>query len=383
MSQQGGSSPTGASPVLLLPPLDIDVRRVRVGRNKPCVITLAYRNSQFVVELLPESSMATPTLLRYGFDPGAFASKYPAGPGPLPGYNEPNSIESGYLQKLNAGVSDDGRLNPAGLQTLYEIEDFIFAIGRQLFQDLAGPSPLNGSTTTLSEALNPQCFWLQMITVDGNASLVHQQEFTPPALPFEHQDVSSVHRNLPAFDISQIEILETIVPGRAYKVLADNRIRFCKVTGRGFEHAAISRDCQILQKIQDAGPANSIRVPRLEGLVTTSQQSGTVIGFLTDYVTPGSQLSTLDDLRDNMDQASKLQREDWAGQAKRIIEQLHGIEVVWGNICPRNMLLDVEGNLWAVGFSGARTSGFVSLELMGTKEGDLMGLDMICKYLQI
>ncbi|CZR62139.1 uncharacterized protein PAC_12036 [Phialocephala subalpina] len=383
MSQQEGSSPIGAALVPSLPPLNIEVRGVRVGRNKPCVITLVYRNSQFVVELLPESSMATPIFLQYGFDPGAFASKYPAGPGPLHGYNEPNSIESGYLQKLNAGMSEDGILGPAGFQTLYEIEDLIFAIGGQLFQDLAGPNPPDGSTTTLSEALNPQRFWLQMITVDGNASLIHRQEFTPPALSFEHQNVLSVQGNLPAFDISQIEILETIVPGRAYKVLADNRIRFCKVTGRGFEHSAIGRDCQMLQKIQDTRPAHSIRTPRLEGLVTTSQQSGTVIGFLTDYITPGSLLSTLGDLRDKMDQVSNLQREDWASQAKRIIEQLHGIGVVWGNVCPTNMLLDVEGNLWAVGFSGACTGGFVSLELMGTKEGDLMGLDMICQYLQI
>lgn len=54
-----------------------------------------------------------------------------------------------------------------------------------------------------------------------------------------------------------------------------------------------------------------------------------------------------------------------------------------GNVCPRNMLLDIEGNLWVVSFSGERTWGFVSLELMGTKEGDLMGLEMIRQYLQV
>lgn len=84
-----------------------------------------------------------------------------------------------------------------------------------------------------------------------------------------------------------------------------------------------------------------------------------------------------------MDQVSKPQREDWASQAKHIIEQLHGIGVIWGNVCPRNMLLDVEGNLWVIGFSGSRTSGFVSLELMGTEEGDVMGLEMIRQYLQV
>jgi hypothetical protein len=129
------------------------------------------------------------------------------------------------------------------MRTLYEIEDSIFTIGSQLFQDLAGPNPLDGSTTTLREALNPKRFWLQMITVDGNASLIHRQEFTPPALSFEHQDISGIHGDLPAFDVSQIKILETIVPGRAYKVLADNRTQFCKATGHGFEHAAIGRNC--------------------------------------------------------------------------------------------------------------------------------------------
>jgi hypothetical protein len=57
--------------------------------------------------------------------------------------------------------------------------------------------------------------------------------------------------------------------------------------------------------------------------------------------------------------------------------------VVWGNVCPRNMLLDSESNLWVIGFSGSRTLGYVSLELMGTKEGDLMGLEMIRQYLQV
>lgn len=247
MSQQGGSSPTGAAPALSPSPLGIKVDTVRVGRNKPCVITLASRNSQFVVELLPESSMTTPTILRYGFDPGAFASKYPAGLGPLPGYNEPNSIEAAYLQKLNAGVSKDGILDAAGFQTLYEIEDLIFAIGSQLFQDLAGPNPPDGSTIRLGEALNPKRFWLQMVTVDGNATLIHRQKFTPPALPFEHQNMSGVRGDLAAFDISQIEIVDTIALGRAYKVLVDGRILFCKVTGRGVEHAAIGRDCQMLE----------------------------------------------------------------------------------------------------------------------------------------
>ena len=57
--------------------------------------------------------------------------------------------------------------------------------------------------------------------------------------------------------------------------------------------------------------------------------------------------------------------------------------MIWGNVSPRNIILDVEGNVWVVGFSGGRTSGFVSLELMGTKEGDLMGLEMIHQYLQL
>jgi hypothetical protein len=45
------------------------------------------------------------------------------------------------------------------------------------------------------------------------------------------------------------------------------------------------------------------------------------------------------------------------------------------------MLLDIKGNLWAISFSGARTSGFISLELIGIKEGDLIGLNIIYNYL--
>jgi hypothetical protein len=173
-----------------------------------------------MVELLPESSTTTtPTLLRYGFDPGASASKYPAGPGPLPGYNVPDSIESVYLQKLNAGVTGDGILDTAGMRTLYEMKDLILAIGSQLFQDLAGPNPLDRSTTTLSDALNPKRFWLQMITVDGNASLIHRQEFNPPAFPLSIKTYQAYMETYPRLMYCRLRSWRQLCQGERIKCL--------------------------------------------------------------------------------------------------------------------------------------------------------------------
>ncbi|KAH8777168.1 hypothetical protein F5882DRAFT_380473 [Hyaloscypha sp. PMI_1271] len=250
MSQQGGSSLTGAATVLPLSPLDIEVRGMRVGEKRPFVITLAYGNSQFVVELLPEPSTTTPTLLRYGFDPRAFASKYPAGPGPLPGYNIPNSIELADI------VPDRG---------------FDFWYRQPIISRPCRSKSPKWSHDHAERSTQPDTILASDDNGDGNASLIHRQEFTPRALSFEHQDMSGIHGDLPVFDVSQVGILETIAPERAYKVLADNRMQF-------------------------------------------------------------SPLPNLSDLRDNMDGVSKLQQEDWASQAKNIIGQLHGIKVVWGNL---------------------------------------------------
>jgi hypothetical protein len=328
---------------------------------------------------VPASARPDSVALKYGFDPGPFASKYSSGPGLLPGYDPTGAVESVYLERLNAGISADGTLNDAGDLVFTQIHNLVLRTGEQMIRELAGPVDEHALGETLERALNPEAFWLQMVTIDGRARPVRRDDFTPSAIDFEPQDLSSVGPNLPVFRSSDVEILETIRPRRAYKVKVDGLVGFCKNVGRGLELPAISRDCQVLQRIRATGLDLLVRVPRLEGLVSLGE-GGQVIGFLTNYIETSSPFRDLDAFQDDIDAVAPLRRKKWAGQVEHTINQLHRLGVVWGDVSARNILIDRKDNLWAVDFGG----GFnLNAELMNTKEGDLDGLSKLHTYLKV
>jgi hypothetical protein len=357
----------------------INHHAVRFGIRKPCVFTLECNRKVFYVVLMPVDIQPNSTSLKYGFDPGAFASKFSQGPGPLPGYYPLNAIEARYLEALDMGISQDGTLNDVGNQAFTQIHNFVLTTGEQIIRELAGPTDDLARLETLEEALNPEAFWLQMITVNGEARLSRREDFTQPAVDFEPQDIAGVSADLPTFHPAQVELLETIRPKRTFKVRVEGQIRFCKIAGRGFELPSISRDCQVLQKIKDAGLDLLCRVPRLEGLVGEGKGEG-VIGFLTNYIETSRDLGDLHMLQDDVDTILSSRREKWAGQIKRVVGQLHDQGVIWGDATPRNILIDREDNAWLVDFGG----GFnFNRELMDTIEGDLEGLREIDGFLKV
>jgi hypothetical protein len=325
------------------------------------------------------SGLASPAYLRSSAIGSPFASKFSIGPGPLPGYNPLNAIEARYLEALNMGISEDGTLNDVEHRAFTQIHNLILKTGEQIIRELAGPTSELAGAETLEEVLNPEVFWLQMLTIDEEASLIWREDFTQPTVDFEPQDMSGVSADLPIFRLAQIEILETIRPKRAFKVRVEGQIRFCKMASRGFELPAISQDCQVLQKIKDIGPSLLYRAPRLEGLVSLREDRG-VIGFLTNYIETSNDLGDLDTLRDDMDTTVSSKREKWAGQIKQAIKQLHSQGVIWSDATPRNVLIDREDNAWLFDFGG----GFnFKRELMDTIEGDLEWFCEVYKFLKV
>ena len=55
----------------------------------------------------------------------------------------------------------------------------------------------------------------------------------------------------------------------------------------------------------------------------------------------------------------------WEAQVYEIVETLHAVDIVWGDVNPGNMAID---------FGGGFIDGFVDNRLAGTKEGDLQGI---------
>jgi len=357
----------------------IDHLATRFGVGKPCVLTLQCNRKTFNVELMPVGAPADSLLLRYGFDPGPFSSKFSSGPGPFPDYNPPDAIEARYLAALDRGFSENGTLNDIGHRAFTQIYNLILTTGEQIIRELAGPTNELAGAETLEEALNPVVFWLQMLTIDGAVRLIRRADFTQPTVDFEPQDILGVSSDLPIFCLAQVEILETIRPKRSFKVRVGGQIRFCKMAGRGFELPGISRDCQVLQKIKDIGLSQSCRVPTLEGLLSLREGSG-VIGFLTNYIETSDDLGDLISLFNKVVTIPISRREKWGGQIKYIVEQLHGQGVIWGDASPRNVLIDIDDNAWLVDFGGGYN---IDPKLMDTMEGDMEGLRAVYEFLKV
>lgn len=86
--------------------------------------------------------------------------------------------------------------------------------------------------------------------------------------------------------------------------------------------------------------------------------------MLLDWMPFGSRTLWKNEFREMKDLHAK-----WEAQAYEIVEKLHAVDIVWGDVNPENMVIDFDFNLWVVDFGGGFIDGFVDRRLAGTKEG--------------
>jgi hypothetical protein len=112
---------------------------------------------------------------------------------------------------------------------------------------------------------------------------------------------------LPQYSSKDICVPKTLV-GQGYitQVLVEGREMCCKAGGEAFSHG-IEGEFDCLRKIARSELVDSIRVPRLLGLVT-STGTGMVIGILEEYV-PTGELCDLRLLEDEDMEASPERRQ--------------------------------------------------------------------------
>lgn len=94
-----------------------------------------------------------------------------------------------------------------------------------------------------------------------------------------------------------------------------------------------------------------------------------VIGMLLDWMPFGSRTLWKNEFREMKDLHAK-----WEAQVYEIVEKLHAVDIVCGDVNPENMVIDFDFNLWVVASGGGFIDGFVDRPLAGTKEGDLEGI---------
>ncbi|KAF8860292.1 hypothetical protein BDZ45DRAFT_672607 [Acephala macrosclerotiorum] len=342
--------------------------------NGPCIFLVLCNRKKFFVELLPLNYEPADTTagdaydIMHGFHPGP---RYPPVLPPLPGYDSSGSIEAAHLSRLYEMMypTEALVLDQAGNQVINEIHNLIVTAGSPTIRELAGSETAQTSRQTLEDVLNPETILLQMVTVDGDAKLITRDDFVPSSYESRPCGVTGLRPDLPLIHRSQIEILEEIAFERSYKVLVGGQTKFCKVSVRDFR--PISRDCEVLQQIQDAAlDPSQVKVPHLEGLVSPGGKEN-AFGLLTNYIETQAHLDDFFPLKPGLCLPTDATREKWANQLERGIQLLHGAGVIWGNVNPSNIVIDQDGDLWLTNFSNGLNVLFTSAERACTVESDL------------
>ncbi|KAI1167529.1 hypothetical protein F5B18DRAFT_602066 [Nemania serpens] len=155
-----------------------------------------------------------------------------------------------------------------------------------------------------------------------------------------------------------------------------NQVFFLKLVRRG-GIGSTKRELSNYGMIDNAELEEELRIPRLHGLVRGD--SGLILGLL---------LTNIDCRASTLACAAKPDlpislRQTWAAQVKSAVEGLHAAGIIWGDVKPANVLIDVNSEAWVVDFGGGYTEGWVDKEFAGTVAGDLQGLAKIISFLGV
>lgn len=205
--------------------------------------------------------------------------------------------------------------------------------------------------------------------------------------------VSAAEISIPSTPVPREEILDgryvvnyhnTCHIPRLVRTL-DGENKFFKPINSNDDPSAASfiREITVLHRIAELGLHADLRVPKLYGIVVSSDGKR-VIGMLQDWLPFGLRSLENDEIR-----GMKHMHAKWEGQVKDMINVLHSNDMVWNHVLPEHILVDHELNAWLIGFSGPSWTLYSSASLVmypdewrrllksGNKEWDLYGVKKI------
>lgn len=201
----------------------------------------------------------------------------------------------------------------------------------------------------------------------------------------EYRAEINIDFSLPVYSCKRVKILEQFSHGAGTVCLVqvDGRQMLCKAHYDGLRDYNIQREIQCLQKVSQAFPIGTQKahIPRLLGYVT-HPRSGVILGLLREWV---SSKDSLEDLKRNgFLGLQKETREKWGHQIKETVDNLHKVDIVWGDAKPSNLVIDdLSNDAWLIDFGGGWTEGWVDKNLQNTKAGDQQAVERMLKFLDV
>ncbi|KAL6355460.1 hypothetical protein LRP88_11050 [Fusarium phalaenopsidis] len=149
-------------------------------------------------------------------------------------------------------------------------------------------------------------------------------------------------------------------------------------------HDSLSKDGVVLPGLRDHGHLREIellgqiarsakfespwKTSKLVGLVVWDDDPNCLMGLLMEYIDGKT-------LRDRSRDAPEVLKNKWIDQVEATLRRLHEVGIVWGDVKPDNVMIDVSDDAVLVDFGGGYTPEYIPHELQQTAQGDLIGLD--------
>ncbi|OAX85527.1 hypothetical protein ACJ72_00065 [Emergomyces africanus] len=252
------------------------------------------------------------------------------------------------------------------------------------FRTLA-PPPTEPRIITLEEYYTTPAIHLTITVNDGKLTTFqssHKSNDLMPRTLLSSSYSTVMTATIPLLDPSKVKLpwdSKNKRPLRPSRVLVGNeeKVQFFKPTYREIlKHT--EREIKTLLRLHQSGLNEKIRVPKLHGFVSSGNKSNMEIcGLLITYIECRRTLSSRDEIR----KAAPYLREKWIHQLKQMVNEFHQAGIIWGDVKPGNVLIDMDNNLWIIDFGGSYTPGWVDKKLMETMEGDLQGLSKIISFI--
>ena len=235
---------------------------------------------------------------------------------------------------------------------LDEVLEPILEAGRATFREAASRkmSTCEPSNQDLHSLLYPLTITFGLKTISGKVSVVHIHanetytglEPTPDRGIKQDLDIDG---SLPQYSSKNVIVLETFVHGAGStvsRVLVEGREMICRAQKDGLLDPTLENELVALHKIRDACQSGHCSTPmqvtQLLGYVR-HDGTGNIIGLLREWVS-GRSLGKID-----IATTPTGRRQNWALQIRQTVEQLHEIDVVWGDGKASNIIVDDKDEL--------------------------------------
>lgn len=162
---------------------------------------------------------------------------------------------------------------------------------------------------------------------------------------------------LPRFDASEVtsaqEDFEPSYTTLPIKATVNDETKFFKPATNLMYPEFVNAIFANIALHEKPGPVPSI--PRLEGIVTTSESPPSIVGFLTAWV-DGVKLA------DTPVATRQAKISDWEATVEETVRSLHALGLMWGDVNAHNVMIDSSLCAWVVDLGGGGQSAAEAVE---------------------